>query len=197
MFELNKAGQWRKTEHSWRSPDFPQSTNSPVVGVTWRDAEKFCEWLTARERKRGVLTTNQSYRLPRVTEWIYAAGTALYPWGDAWPPPRGAGNFAGTELLSSVTNHPVITDYQDGFAGTAPVGSFRPNALGVFDLAGNVWEFCADGPANAANVRWMMGGSWDNSAKEALSVSNRARGDGQNRYAHRGFRCALVTSEAE
>ncbi len=192
IFLLSRAGQWKRSGHSWRNPDFPQTTNSPVVGVTWRDAERFCEWLTARERKRGVLAPNQSYRLPRVTEWIHAAGTALYPWSDDWPPPPGTGNFAGTELHGSVTNHPIIAAYNDGFAGTAPVGSFKPNALGIFDLGGNAWEFCADGPVGAPNARWMMGGSWENFSQEALSVSNRARGDGQNRYSHRGFRCVLV-----
>jgi serine/threonine protein kinase len=196
LFRLNPAGQWRPTGNSWRNPDFPQTTNSPVVGVTWRDAEKFCEWLTARERKLGVLATNQSYRLPRLTEWIHAAGTGLYPWGDDWPPPAGAGNYAGTELLTMVTNHQVISGYQDGFAGTAPVGSFKPNAFGIYDLGGNVWEFCADGPANAPNARWMMGGSWADFAKAALSVSNRARGEGAKRYSHRGFRCVLAVNEA-
>ena len=197
MLGLNPAGQWRQTGHSWRSPGFPQTSNAPVVGVTWRDAEKFCEWLTARERKRGVLATNQNYRLPRVAEWIYAAGTTLYPWGDEWPPPAGAGNYAGSELLQTVTNHQVISGYNDGFAGTSPVGSFKPNAFGIYDLGGNAWEFCADGPSSGAqNARWMMGGSWADFAKEALSISNRARGEGNRRYSHRGFRCVLVLNEA-
>ena len=195
MLGLNPAGQWRQTGHSWRSPDFPQAGNAPVVGVTWRDAEKFCEWLTARERKQGVLATNQSYRLPRVTEWIYAAGTTLYPWGDEWPPPAGAGNYAGSELLLTVTNHQVISGYNDGFAGTSPVGSFKPNGFGIYDLGGNAWEFCADGPSGAPNARWMMGGSWADFSKEALSISNRARGEGNRRYSHRSFRCVLVLNE--
>jgi hypothetical protein len=195
VFQLNSASQWRQTGSSWRNPDFPQATNAPVVGVTWRDAEKFCEWLTARERKRGVLGTNQSYRLPRVTEWIFAAGTTLYPWGNNWPPPPGAGNYAGAELLQTVTNHPVISAYRDGFSGTSPVGSFESNAFGIYDLGGNVWEFCADGPAGVPNARWLMGGSWADSEKEVLSISNRALGEGNRRYSHRGFRCILALNE--
>ena len=170
MLHMNAAGQWRLGEFSWRNPDFAQATNSPAVGVTWRDAEKFCEWLTARERKRGVLKTNQIYRLPRMTEWIHAAGSTIFPWGDDWPPPKGVGNFAGEELRASVTNHAVIFGYNDGHAFTSPVGSFKPNSLGIYDLAGNAWEFCADGPDNAPNVRWMMGGSWENAGKDQFEI---------------------------
>ena len=86
----------------------------------------------------------------------------------------------------------MISGYNDGFAGTSPVGSFKPNAFGIYDLGGNAWEFCADGPSSGAqNARWMMGGSWADFAKEALSISNRARGEGNRRYSHRGFRCVL------
>jgi len=189
---MNQAGLWRSNGISWRDPGFWQATNSPVVGVNWRDAEQFCEWLTKRERKAGILAKNQSYRLPRTAEWVHAAGTTFFPWGDNWPPPADAGNFAGEELRASVTNHQVIAGYHDKFAGTSPAGSFKPNALGIFDLAGNAWEFCADGPERAAESRWMMGGSWENPARDSMSIANRARGDGTRRYTHRGFRCVLV-----
>jgi formylglycine-generating enzyme required for sulfatase activity len=129
-----------------------------------------------------------------MTEWIHAAGSTIFPWGDDWPPPKGAGNFAGEELRASVTNHAVIFGYNDGHAFTSPVGSFKPNNLGIYDLAGNAWEFCADGPDNAPNARWMMGGSWENAGKDQFEISTRQRGDGARRFAHRGFRCVLAWS---
>jgi formylglycine-generating enzyme required for sulfatase activity len=119
----------------------------------------------------------------------------MYPWGDAWPPPAGSGNYAGSEIHKTVSTHRTIAGYDDGFAGTSPVGSFKPSAHGIYDLGGNVWEFCSDGPADDPNSRWMMGGSWEDATEESLAVANRARGNDERRYSHRGFRCVLAFTD--
>ena len=195
MMTLGQNNQWRQSDHSWRNPDFAQTPAHPVVGVTWRDAEAFCEWLTQQERQAGLLSTNQYYRLPTRTEWLRVAGPAMFPWGDDWPPPAGAGNYAGAELRRSVARRAVLSSYDDGFVGTSPVGSFNPNQYGVYDLGGNVWEFCADGPVDDPNSRWLMGASWESGTEEALAVSHRVRGNDTRRFSHRGFRCVLATVE--
>src|SRR6185369_8074087 len=93
---------------SWREPGFKQGPEHPVVNVTWDEARLFCNWLTARERKEGLIGPNQEYRLPTDREWSTAVGLReepgptpeardigvadVYPWGTRWPPPAGAGN---------------------------------------------------------------------------------------------------------
>jgi len=191
---LDSSGLWKRQDHSWRTPEFPQNTNYPVVGVSWNDAAGFCVWLTTRERALGWIGTNQSYRLPTVADFALAAGTNHFAWGNDWPPPAGAGNFAGDEIRQISPSHPIIPGYHDGFVGTAPVGSFTPNSFGIYDLAGNVAEFCADrDPTDAAHRRLILGGAWSDAAPEALSIATaRARTRENARRSDRGFRCVLV-----
>jgi len=114
------------------------------------------QWLTDKEQKEGVLPPNQFYRLPTDLEWSKAVGlpeepqktpaerdmviTDVYPWGAGWPPPPGAGNYTGEETGSDI----AIKAYNDGFAWTSPVGSFKPDKYGLYDMGGNVWQWCMD-----------------------------------------------------
>jgi hypothetical protein len=95
--------------------------------------------------------------LERTTKLEDVEGIDLYPWGRVWPPPRGGGNYSGEESLSDNK----IDDYRDGHAFTAPVGSYTPNFLGIFDLGGNVWEWCDDwvDPLEL-QLEVQRGGSW-------------------------------------
>lgn len=181
-------------------PDFKQSETDPVVRVNWRDAMDFCQWLTEKERRENLLDETETYRLPTDEEWSRAAGLPnetgatpeerdgrvrdQFPWGIQWPPPRGAGDYAQSAGVD------------DGFTATAPVGSFSPNSSGIYDLGGNVWEWCLD--LYKLGSRWgvLRGGSWANSQRSELLTSYRNVVDRNERDVIYGFRCVLV-SEAQ
>lgn len=133
--------------------------NNPVASVSWSDAVQYCNWLSAREglqpayeEKFGEWVTIQpltnGYRLPTEAEWAWAirySGTPQAPrfgWGDKMPPTRDAGNFADESARDLTPT--VIPRYDDGYASTAPVGTFRASAIGIYDGSGNVAEWVND-----------------------------------------------------
>ncbi len=170
------------------SPGFEQSSTHPVIHVNWDDATAFCRWLTSKEQKMGLLSGSQYYRLPTDSEWSCAAGMApetqgrhsvmkaVYPWGNAWPPPAEGGNFA--------VSH-------DGYDHTSPVGSFRPNRYGLYDMAGNVLEWCAEFYENDGNAHILRGGSWNDAYPDYLLSSYRGLGLSSCGASDRGFRCVI------
>ena len=130
----------RHPRYSWRNPGFEQSDDHPVVNVTWNDAVAMARWLGQRE---GVV-----YRLPSEAEWEYAcrAGSSTrYHTGDE---PAGLLGAGATFDLDTARHWPQLLPSalpgHDGYAFTAPVGSFAPNAFGLYDMHGNVWEWVAD-----------------------------------------------------
>jgi formylglycine-generating enzyme required for sulfatase activity len=130
----------------------------PVVRVTWEQAAEYCNWLSAQEglppvyvMKGGKLVASTpigtGFRLPTEAEWSRAARypeavPLKYPWGASLPVPPASGNYADESARSVVSV--VLQDYDDRFPVSSPVGSFRPNALGFFDLGGNVAEWVHD-----------------------------------------------------
>ena len=112
----------------WNDPGF-NHPDQPVTTVTWFNATAYCKWV--------------GKRLPTEAEWEKAARGGLegarYPWGDTEPGNTSA-NFADSQTEFEWRS----PDVNDGFLFTAPVGTFPPNGYGLFDMAGNVWEWCAD-----------------------------------------------------
>ena len=211
-FSLGRDG-WKNRHDTWLNPGFATGLKNPVSAVSWDDARAFCAWLTKKEQAAGRLRTNQWYRLPTDAEWSLAVGLGpetgktpkdksekipdVYPWANLWPPPPNAGNFAGVESKPGTpTDWQVIPDYDDGFPRTAPVGSFASNQFGLFDLAGNVWEWCEDlaDPAAAWQGRCLRGGSWANYEPSSLLSSCRVCSPAGMRRTCNGFRCVLVVT---
>ena len=194
----------------FEKPDFAQTDTHPAVRVSWYDAQAFCKWLTERERSGNLLEENQRYRLPTDLEWSMAAGLAnetgatpeqrdgkfrdVFPWGKQWPPPAGAGNYA--DMSAKLPRGKFIEGFTDGFAQTAPVGSFAANPNGLFDMGGNVWEWCEEGYKGDGHARdWgvLRGGSWANGSRGELLTSYRNVVDRGERDVIYGFRCVLVS----
>jgi len=174
-FEAFATATGLKSE-AWRNPGFKQDPDHPVVNVTWREADAFCKWLTEKERKSGRIKATELYRLPADLEWSKAVGlppetgaTAeerdmgvqdVYPWGKQWPPPAGAGNYAGEETQTEIP----IPNYNDGYPATSPVGKLRANAFGLYDMGGNVWQWVSDYWNSENRAKTLRGGSWYNGA---------------------------------
>jgi formylglycine-generating enzyme required for sulfatase activity len=214
-YSIGKDG-WKQRGATWKEPGFSQGPTHPVVGVSWKDAEEFCKWLTKAEQITGNLPPDREYRLPKDEEWSTAVGLknevgstpqekdgkiSLYPWDipqkpeKSWPPPAQAGNYAGTEAkkwLSWPPNQSVIEDYEDPFQQTGPVGSFPANQFGLYDMGGNVWQWCEDWFSVKMLYRVLRGSSWVDDSPVSLLASSRYVVAGDYRKVTFGFRCVLA-----
>lgn len=197
-------------------PKFPQASTHPAVNVSWDDAQRFCAELSKKEGRK--------YRLPTNAEWNAAVAKTRYPWGNHWPPPNYCGNYSGQELrrLSPVTANEILTGGKGSIGGftdrhpfTSPVGHYPANGLGLYDMGGNVWQWCEDyyrSSMNTADVlqkfpelryekaldgtpyRAVCGASWYANAEMYLRSSFRHRARPSSRYANLGFRCVVERS---
>jgi len=190
----------RATGRHYEPADFTQTATHPIVKVNWFDAVAFCKWLTDKERGENLIEDKQVYRLPTDLEWSVAAGLVNesgatpeardgkikneFPWGKQWPRPNGGGNYS------------AASGQRRG--ATMPVGSFKPNSLGLYDLGGNVWEWCGDtykGDSALAGRDWgvLRGGSWATNNRLEMQSSYRNVIDRNDRDVIYGFRCVLAT----
>ena len=206
----NDGWKQRGWEYGWQNPGFAQTTDHPVPCVSYEDAQAFCAWLTKKERAEGKLTASQSYRLPLDWEWSVAVGLAEakagapkektkkmpgYPWGTTnWPPPVGAGNYAGSEAKDAdwPSTWGIIDGYRDGYTRTSPVERFAANRYGLYDMGGNVYQWCEDWHDGEQTSRVLRGGSWTLNVPDYLLSSFRNRSAPVVRIDYVGFRVVLV-----
>jgi len=188
-------GEWTRADGAeWRHPEGPGSKaprDEPVTQVSWNDATAFARWA--------------GKRLPTEAEWEYAARGGLagrtYAWGDELRP--------GGRLMANWWQgvFPSHDTGEDGYRGRAPVGRFPPNGYGLYDVIGNVWEWCADwyeaayyrrspvrdprGPGSGRE-RVMRGGSWMCSENFCSNyrVASRSHATPDSGLDNVGFRCA-------
>ena len=183
---------------SWLDPGFEQEDDHPVVCVGFEDAQAYAQWLGER--------TGVRYRLPSEAEWEYAARAETVTdryWDGGSTDQCGHANGGDRALLQRSGGWPLpVAVCSDGAAKTANAGSYEPNAFGLYDMLGNVWEWMADcwhedyqgAPADGSawssegcDGRVWRGGSWD-SAPTALRSSNRYRSDDGRPNDVTGFR---------
>lgn len=202
----NVDSAWRSVElNGIRISDGP---DHPVTMVSWEEAKAFCKWLTEQEQADGLLGKGQYYRLPADAEWSKAVGLPdetgstpkekdgkikdVYPWGQQWPPPAGAGNYADRAFKLRFPDYAAIEGYDDGFATTSPVGSFKANRYGLFDMGGNVWQWCEDWYDGEKEYRVLRGPSWRSYDQDRLLSSFRNGLPPGGRDDFLGFRVVLV-----
>ncbi len=180
---------------------------NPVANVTFAQAAQYCNWLSKQEgltpvykeefgKWVAILPFPDGYRLPTEAEWVWAvryggkSNVTKFTWGDKWPLPEESGNFADRSAADLVPS--IIPGFDDGYASTAPVGSFKPNGLGIYDGMGNVAEWVNDyysvptpgqtrpqrdpvGP-ETGTTRVIRGSSWRHAGVTELRLSYRDYG---------------------
>jgi formylglycine-generating enzyme required for sulfatase activity len=180
---------------------------NPVANVTWAQAVQYCNWLSKQEGLTPVYREEfgkwvalrpfpDGYRLPTEAEWAWAvrygnrSKATKFTWGNKWPPPEDSGNFADRSAADLVPS--IIPGFDDGYASTSPVGSFKPNGLGLFDGMGNLAEWVNDyytvptpgqttpvknplGPESGTNYV-IRGSSWRHAGVAELRLSYRDYG---------------------
>ncbi len=203
LYEVSNA-QFRKFRASHNSKFYKRhllnlnADDQPAVRVSWKDAKAFAAWLTAQNNNK------YSFRLPTEAEWEYAcragALTARF-WGNN---PDDACLYANVADQTAKSSWPraKIHTCNDGYTVSAPVDHFKPNAFGLYNILGNVWEWCEDNydknaygqhqrenPIHqaASAVRVFRGGSWDNSPKQ-IRCADRNANYPNDRYIGIGFR---------
>lgn len=193
--------EWQDRDgYDWSNPMYEQDGSHPVVCVTWADAKAYVRWLAA--------TTGDPYRLLSEAEWEYVArGGTVTMYFSGNDPDALCAHDNGHDLTSMRVHADmpwVGVNCDDGYAKTAPVGSFPPNPFGLHDVHGNVWEWLEDcyvdsytgapldGSAvtrDACKQRVYRSGGWS-VQKRGRRAANRGRFNPDDAYAQLGIRVA-------
>ncbi|MBP01991.1 MAG: hypothetical protein CMM25_04150 [Rhodospirillaceae bacterium] len=203
------GGEFADNSHNWRDPNYgrlPLETE-PVVCISWLDAQKYVAWLSKK--------TNKNYRLPSESEWEYTANAGSkddWPWGQSTKDACLYGNILDKSatlnpkiIAGSGTSMTMAATCNDNYQLVAPVGVFKPNKFGVYDMMGNVWEWVQDCSfkyyseelknnssvlsTDKCDKRAIRGGSW-RSRLSRQTTSFRGRDPEDRAYQLFGFRVA-------
>ena len=197
-----EGGKFEERNGNWGKLGYSQGDQHPVACINWNDAQAYAEWMSRKTRKL--------YRLPTEAEWEYAARgntiTARY-WGNNPDEACGYANAADKTTQAQIHGATSWSVHKctDGFAYTAPVGSFKANAFGLNDMLGNVWEWIEDDYHDSYNNaptdgstwqgdgahRMLRGGSW-NDAPRNVRAAIRYSSKPALRFSSFGFRLARV-----
>jgi formylglycine-generating enzyme required for sulfatase activity len=200
---------------TWKSPGYVQKDDDPVVCVSWHDAIEYCNWRSKKAERPVCYEVKRSgeikcrrdqggYRLPTEAEWECAARAGgqdlTFPWGNDASP---------TNMVLLANFKQSDTGLRDVWVWTSPVKAFPPNALGIYAMAGNVWEWCQDwyfdqayaalqqtasdpcmddGLVAGLTTRVMRGGSFANEV-DMLRCTSRGHGMPRASVNRVGFRC--------
>lgn len=195
-----EGGKFQKRSgRYWRDLGFLQNDNHPAACISWNDAHAYTKWLSRK--------TGKHYRLPSEAEWEYAAraktNTDRY-WGND---PDAACKYANVADKTVQTSTGALSwsahDCTDGYSYTSPVGKFKANRFGLYDMLGNLWEWTEDSyhdsydgaPENGSAwqgkdaKRVIRGGSWNNGPTR-VRAAKRGRDKPTSRFCNIGFRVA-------
>ncbi len=202
--DIARGNEWdHRVDKSWRDPGFTQYTNEPVVCINWNDAKAYVRWLAA--------ATGKPYRLLTEAEWEYVARagtqTARF-WGDDRESACRYANVPDESHQRATQNGQGTFGCNDSYVYTAPAKSFQPNAFGVYDTIGNVWEWVEDcfhesyvgAPSDTAawqsdpacEYHVARGGSWNPRLATQLRSAARGRVTTALRNSNLGFRVAMT-----
>ena len=194
----------------------PNLKGHPVTNVARQDAIAFCAWLTEQERRSDTISEDHRYSLPTDYQWSELVGfeedeslspierdlhshanmtqAEMFYWGESFPPHDPVINIADEAAALSV-NTPkdrTVDGYFDGYSGTAPVGSFPANELGLYDLGGNVSEWVLDDYDSHSQLGVSRGGNWATFFRHHLRVWSRSVVPREMRSRDLGFRVVLL-----
>ncbi|MCW5969947.1 MAG: SUMF1/EgtB/PvdO family nonheme iron enzyme [Blastocatellales bacterium] len=207
MYRWNvTVAQYRKYSEATKramppAPSWGWDDNYPIVNVSWEDAKAYCQWAGGR--------------LPYEAEWEYAArggntglngrARTVFVWGDDYPKSKAA-NLADTSFKRAKVYQPnyyLFENYDDGYTYASPVGAFPPNGFGLYDMAGNVLQWCEDwydrdyyrsspaanprGPSRG-ELRVLRGGAFD-TIPAITRISRRLGNRPEIHHDEKGFRC--------
>lgn len=210
------TGRPKPSDNGWGRAD------RPVINISFYDAAAYCNWRSQRDGYQAAYTVEKiagnyqandslaifidwqatGYRLPKASEWAFAGGNGaqktLYSWGNNHPASTAGGNVADELLAASYPDWAVFKNFTDGYLYTAPAGLFAPNAFGLFDMSGNVWEWCWNDSCTGAKpdksnskkpIAAVCGGAWS-SLPGDCAVNRRLSRNSSDRNASIGFRIA-------
>jgi len=203
-------GKYEVTQREWRevmgkNPLFFKGDNLPVEMISWYDAVEFCNKISMKDGLKPCYKIDgknticnfdaNGYRLPTEAEWEYVA--------------RGGHKLSGYKYSGSNTINDVAWYENNSNSRTHSVGGKKPNELGIYDMTGNVWEWCWDwyGDYSSSSVtdpkgsssgksRILRGGSW-RSKDRNNRLANRDRGNPDSRYSDSGFRVVVSSSSVK